>query len=219
MAHLIANLPPVQCFIRKEFLYDFQMGHGEYIPCIWISLKSIRGEAFRIESYLSEYGALYDKLPLHAYVWKTDVDQSEFLPLDYLQIWDCMSYDITILEKKFISGLKCKFLRKDKQWSYGNYMFTVDSCFPDSNILNVGFTEDPSEHKSFNFIKLDNGQFAAQPNNRTIIFEPSNNPSELKFPDFKVATKKWSVESESKWALGDTTTVMYLTEKEIKEEQ
>jgi hypothetical protein len=28
-------------------------------------------------------------------------------------------------------------------------------------------------------------------------------------PDFKVATKKWSVESDAKWALGDTNTVMY----------
>jgi hypothetical protein len=28
-------------------------------------------------------------------------------------------------------------------------------------------------------------------------------------PDFRVATKKWSVESDAKWALGDTNTVMY----------
>jgi hypothetical protein len=28
-------------------------------------------------------------------------------------------------------------------------------------------------------------------------------------PDFRVATKKWSVETEAKWALGDTNTTMY----------
>ena len=82
MAHLIANLPPVRCYVRKEFLYDFEKGHGEYEPCLWVSLKSIRGEAFRIESYLINYAALYDKLPLHAYVWKTDVDVEKLLPLD-----------------------------------------------------------------------------------------------------------------------------------------
>ena len=70
MAHIIANLPPVRCFIRKEFLYDFQKGFGELVPCWWISIKSIRGQAFRIESYLNEYGALYDKLPISAYCWK-----------------------------------------------------------------------------------------------------------------------------------------------------
>ena len=214
MAHLIANLPPVKAFVRKEFLYDFEKGHGEFVPCTWISIKSIRGEAFRIESYLYEYGALYDKLPIHAYVWRTDVLEEELLPLDYLQIWDCMSYDITVLEKKMFNGLKCKFLNKDKDWVYGQYMFTVDSCFPDSNILNTTYSEDIEEHKSFNFIKCDNGQFAAQPNNRTIFIEPSSNPKELKFPDFRVSTRKWRVETEAKWSLGDTQTVMYLNDDE-----
>jgi hypothetical protein len=138
----------------------------------------------------------------------------ELLPLDYLQIWDCMSYDITILEKKLISGLRCKFLNKNKQWTWGTYMFTVDSSFPDCNVLNTGFSEDYEDHKSFNFIRCDNGQFAAQPNNRTIILEPSNNPEQLKFPDFRVASRKWSVEAESKWALGDTNTVMYMKSEE-----
>jgi hypothetical protein len=32
MAHIIANLPPVKCFIRKEFLYDFEKGKGELEP-------------------------------------------------------------------------------------------------------------------------------------------------------------------------------------------
>lgn len=127
MAHLVVNLPPVRCYVRKEFLYDFQKGHGEFEPCFWVSLKSIRGEAFRIESYLHNYGALYDKLPLSAYVWKTEVVEDEMMPLDYLQIWDCMSYDVTVIEKKLISGLRCRFLNKDKNWIWGTYMFTVDS--------------------------------------------------------------------------------------------
>ena len=53
MAFLVANLPPIKCFIRKEFLYDFEKGHGEYEPCVWVSIKSIAGSAFRIESYLT----------------------------------------------------------------------------------------------------------------------------------------------------------------------
>ena len=89
MAHLVANIPPVHCYIRKEFLYDFEKGHGEYEPCIWVSIKSIRGQAFRIEAYLPNYGAVYDKLPLHAYVSRTEnLDPKKFLPLDTLQIWD-----------------------------------------------------------------------------------------------------------------------------------
>jgi hypothetical protein len=60
-----------KCFVKAEFLYNHTKGHGELVPCVWVSLKSIRGQVFRIESLLTEYGALYDKLPMHhAYVWK-----------------------------------------------------------------------------------------------------------------------------------------------------
>jgi hypothetical protein len=207
MAHIVANLPPVNCYIRKEFLYDFEKGHGELVPCWWISIKSLRGQAFRIEAYLNEYGSLYDKLPLHAFCWKPI--EGEPYTLDSLQLWDCLSYDITVIKKAQLQSMKCKIKMKDGNWAFGEYMFTVDSAHPDFNIIDTGFSEDVTDHKSYNFVKLDNGQFAAQPNNRMLVLEPSSNPKELKVPDFKVATKRWSVETESKWALGDTDTFMY----------
>ena len=136
MGFLVANLPPVHCFIRKEFLYDFEKGKGEYEPCIWVSIKSLRSQAFRIEAYLPNYGALYDKLPLHAFVSKKkDLQVDKFLSLDSLQIWDCFSYDLAIIQKIFLRNLSCKFYAKDKQWYQGNYLFTVDNANPDPNII------------------------------------------------------------------------------------
>ena len=90
MTFLVANIPPVKCFVRKEFLYNHEKGHDELEPCVWMTAKAIKGQAFRIESMLMNYGALYDKLPISAYVWK---EVAEPLPLDFLQIWDCLSYD------------------------------------------------------------------------------------------------------------------------------
>jgi hypothetical protein len=29
MSYLIASLPPLKCFVRREFLYNFEKGHGE----------------------------------------------------------------------------------------------------------------------------------------------------------------------------------------------
>jgi hypothetical protein len=210
MAHLIANLPPVHCFVRKEFLYDFESGFDEYEPCIWVSIKSLRSQAFRIEAYLPRYGALYDKLPLHAFVSRNNnLDSSSFLELDTLQIWDCFSYDFTIMQKAFLRNLSCKFYAKDKNFYQGNYLFTVDHSSPDLNIIDTSYSEWPEDHKSFNFIELDNGQYAAQPNNRCIFLDAASNPKEMLHPDFKVATKKWVVETNPKWSLGDSTTVMY----------
>jgi len=198
MAFLVHNLPPVQCYVRKEFLYDFERGHGELEPCIWMTLKSIKGQAFRIESLLPNYGALYDKLPLHAFVHKTDIDFDNLLPLDYLQIWDCLSYNFTVIEKDNLRLLKCKFLDKSRNWHFGQYLFTVDFCQNDPAYLDTGFSETVTEHKSYNFIKMDNGQFAAQPNNKTLFYDSSLTVPEFKMPDFKIATKLWSVEQYSK---------------------
>lgn len=210
MSFLVSNLPPVNCFVRREYLYDFKSGHGELEPCIWISLKSIRGQAFRIEVYLPRYGALYDKLPLDAFVSrKTDLKLEEFLSLDTLQIWDCFSYDMAVIQKAFLRNLSCKFYAKDKKFHHGNYMFTVDHASPDLNMIDTSFAESPEDHKSFNFIELSNGQYAAQPNNRVIFFDAASNPKEMLFPDFKVCTKKYVVETNPKWRLGDSDTVTY----------
>lgn len=210
MSFLIANLPPIQCWVRKEFLYDFSKGQGEYEPCVWVSIKSIRGQAFRIEAYLPRYAAMYDKLPLHAFLSRTtDINLEKLLPLDSLQIWDCFSYDIAVIQKVFLKNLSCSFYAKDKNFYTGQYLFTADNASPDFNILDTGYSESAQEHKSFNFIQLDNGQYAAQPNNRCLFYDPSSNPKKLEFPDFKVCTKTYSVEKNAKWSLGDSDTVTY----------
>lgn len=153
---------------------------------------------------------MYDKLPLDAFVSrKTDLKLEEFLSLDTLQIWDCFSYDMVVIQKAFLRNLSCKFYAKDKKFHHGNYMFTVDHASPDLNMIDTSFSESPEDHKSFNFIELSNGQYAAQPNNRVIFFDAASNPKEMLFPDFKVCTKKYVVETNPKWRLGDSDTVTY----------
>ena len=68
MAKLIANLPTKKVFVRKEYLTDFQSGFGEFVEGLWVCAKSIQGRAFYFETYLPEYGAMYDKLPISAFV-------------------------------------------------------------------------------------------------------------------------------------------------------
>lgn len=209
MSYLVANLPSIQCYVRKEFLYDFQKGFGEYEPCYWVTIKSVKGKALYIESLLTNYGALYDKLPISAYVWKTDIDEKDLLPLDYLEIWDAFSYNISVIEKSILKNLHCKVFMKDKKLYDGNYLFTIDSCSSDPNELNVSLSETPNEHKSFNIIKLANGQFAAQPNNRVLFNDQSLTPNGISKPDFKVSTKEFFCENGNKWAADDTGDFFY----------
>jgi len=188
---LVANIPPVKCFVRREYLYNHESGQGELEPCVWMTAKAIKGQAFRIESMLTNYGALYDKLPISAYVWKAVDDP---LPLDHLQIWDCLSYDMAVIEKSNLRGLKVKFYGKDRQFHFGNYLFTIDFASSDSNVIDTTFSEGVEEHKSYNFIKLDNG---------CLWYDVSLVPAELKTPDFKIPTEVYSVENHAKWSAKD----------------
>ena len=99
MAFLVHNLPPIEVFVKKEYLYDHQKGFGELTEGMWISVKSVESKALYFETMLLEYGALYDKLPLSAFVWTRDYDKNNQLPVDHLQIWDCFDYDITVVQK------------------------------------------------------------------------------------------------------------------------
>jgi hypothetical protein len=47
---------------------DHQSGHGEFVKGVWVSVKSIPGRAFYFETYLPEYAAMYDKLPISAFI-------------------------------------------------------------------------------------------------------------------------------------------------------
>jgi len=212
MAFLVHNLPPVEVYVKKEYLYDLQKGHGEFTPGIWISIRSIMGKALYVETLLTEYGALYDKLPLSAFVWKTDINLEDQLPLDTLQIWDCFDYDITVIKKPMLAD--CEFFGKDKQMHKGEYMFTLDTCHSQHSTLNVNFSEHDPEHKSFNFIKMNNGQFAAQPNNRTIFTDQSLVVGDRKIPDFKVCTQNYTVENNPKWSVGHTDEWQYKSKDE-----
>lgn len=209
MAYLIHPLPPQNVLVRKEYLYDLERGHGEYTPGIWISVKSTQYKALYFETLLTEYGALYDKLPLSAFVWRTDHGD---LPLDVLQLWDCFDYNLTVVEKPILS--RCEFFGKDKQMHPGKYLFTIDNAHSDKSTIDINFSEHDPEHKSFNIIQLDNGQFAAQPNNRVIWRDSSLVPDKLLRPDFKVCTQNYRVETEPKWSVGHTDEWQYKTKDE-----
>jgi len=210
MAFLIHNLPPMNVFVRKEYLYDLEKGHGEYTPGIWVSVKSTMSKALYFETLLTDYGALFDKLPISAFVWK--IEGHGDLPLDVLQLWDCFDYNLTVVEKPLLSN--CEFFGKDKKMHPGEYLFTIDNCHSERSTLDQNFSEHDPEHKSFNILQLDNGQFAAQPNNRIIWRDSSLTPDKLMTPDFKVCTQNYRVETEPKWSVGHTNEWAYKTKEE-----
>ena len=214
--NFVANVPYIKCYVRKEYLYDLEKGHGEFEECVLIAVKSMQGKALIFEAYLPAYGACFDKFPLSAFVWKKDIKEEEQLPLGQIELWDAFSYDIQIWTKRMLRNCDVEVYVPGKGKVGGEYLFTIDSVHSDPNMINTSVAEVPSEHKQFNFGKLVNGQYFAQPNNRMLWYEQSLTPSELKMPDFKVASKYYFCEQDHKWVFGDSDEYFY-KEKERKD--
>ena len=214
--NFVANVPYIKCYVRKEYLYDLEKGHGEFEECVLIAVKSMQGKALIFEAYLPAYGACFDKFPLSAFVWKKDIKEEEQLPLGQIELWDAFSYDIQIWTKRMLRNCDVDIYVPGKGKVGGEYLFTIDSVHSDPNMINTSVAEVPSEHKQFNFGKLVNGQYFAQPNNRMLWYEQSLTPSELKMPDFKVASKYYFCEQDHKCGYGDSDEYFY-KEKERKD--
>jgi hypothetical protein len=211
MSYLIANIPSIEVLIDKKFLYDFQtdengnyLGDGEWETGHWVSAKSIPNRALLFETYIDNFGAVYDKLPLHAFRWKELEKGDKIYPLDFLQLWDCLSYNISVIEKRILRGTKTFTTLKDQTIIEGEYLFTIDTAHSDPNEVDCGWSETPNEHKSYNISKLSNGQFCAQPNNRTRWYQPSRTSDITKIPYFRYSTKVWRSEDYSKWRPSET---------------
>ena len=222
MSTLIINIPPQKVWVRKEYLRDLRDGFGEYVLGYWVSLKSLPGRPFYFETYLPEYGALYDKLPISAFLdWDSDSPECPVAPdpdldLENLQFWNCFSHDIVTLEKNLTYTMRWEIRTKTFGTLCGDYLFTIDSFNGDRSRTDISFAETPDEHKSFNVIGLQNGQFAAYPNNRCRLIDPSLSPEELKTPDFLVSTRYFNVEypNEKFGRLGESEEYFWETNTE-----
>ena len=46
----VANIPYIKCYLKKEYLYDLEKGHGEFEECVLLSVKSMQGRALNVRS-------------------------------------------------------------------------------------------------------------------------------------------------------------------------
>ena len=211
MAYLNANIPPIYCKIRTEYLYDLDSTKRGERECVIFGLSSISGRAILFHIMLPN-GAIYYRLPISAFFQKRfSREQVPDMQVDELQLWNCFSYWPSVHIFDWLAGVEGKYRGKDKKFYKGEYLFTVDWAHPETNILNTEHSEIPQEHKCAHILALVNGNYAAQPNNR-ILWNVNNYTTESDWPDYKVQTTYWDVEG-SEWVTEDSDKMFYEIEK------
>jgi len=211
MAYLNANIPATYAQIRREYLYDLKKHHGEVEDCIIFGLTSMGGRAILFHCMLPN-GAVFYRLPISAFFQK-EFERKDVpdMRVDQLQLWNCFSYYPSIHCFDWLAGIDGKFIGKDKKFYPGQYLFTVDWAHPETNILNTEHSEIPQEHKCAHIIALDNGNYAAQPNNR-IIWHVNSYTTDNDWPDYSVQNTVWDCEGGD-WVTEDSDKMFYNIEE------
>ena len=84
--------------------------------------------------------------------------------------------------------------------------------------MDTDHSEIPQEHKCAHILALENGNYAAQPNNRLIWSIPSFTVRDDIPYDWKTQTSEWNVEDDSKWRTENSDKFFYDIE-EVKNDK
>ena len=202
MAYLNINIPPIECYIRTNFLQNRKefSPSDTYFPVTIFGMSSIPGTS-PLFHFILEDGGLWWRMPIHAFCSRPDVPLQD---LHQLVLWNSFSNYVSCTQFLYLSGMRMSYINRSKEKIMGTYLFTLDWAHEDKNIPNVGFSEAPGQHKCGHVIERDDGNYAIQPNNRVKVYEPSfvTKPDQFLI-ERKLNTHSWSVENVSKWVLSD----------------
>jgi hypothetical protein len=210
MSYLNTPIPIVEAYIRGNFLRNQEDSHDKKFPCYIFGMSSIPAQA-PLFHFMMEDGGLWWRMPIHAFCSKEGSLQEE---LYQLVLWDSFSPYVAVNKYDFLSEKKMVYYDRSKKEKQGKYLFTLDWLQADANIIDVGFSQVPGQHKCGHVIELDDGNYAIQPNNRVKLFEPSFVTKWGKTViDRRLGTTYWSVENQPRWVFSDDDRYEY----EIKE--
>ena len=194
MPELNANIPPIDCYVRGNFLRNQIDSHNEYFECVIFGVSSVQNRS-PLFHFMMEDGGLWWRMPINAFCTKPGVPEVD---LHELVLWNSFSPYVAVTKFANLTNLKMSYRDRNRNVVQGKYLFTLDWHNPDSNRLDDGYSETPNEHKCGHVIQRDDGNFAIQPNNRVRVFEPSfANRKDLVIGRV-INDRVWDVEDEEK---------------------
>ena len=153
---------PTHRYIWVDSKYTHQNPAGP-VEAMWVGLTSIPARTWGINVILREGGALYRNIPPNAVRFKEQAKKN--WRIEESQLWNCYSYNFTILENPILRGLSVT-AKVNQNILKGTYLFSATH-------LNDGWSDSPEQDKEFIFIQLTNWRLTIQPTNRVAFIDHS----------------------------------------------
>jgi hypothetical protein len=215
--YLNFNIPTFFAQLDSGFLYDTDPSpKNEKLVVEVFNFTSIP-QRCGLFSVMTEYGSQHARVPIQ-YLWSAQTELTTNYPLDWLQLWDSMSYYGSANTVDYLKNRAAHVILKDGSKHKAKYMFTIDWCLGPQ--YNSGYGEMAAGHKSGHVLAGEGGQYFIQPNNRILWMDGGAFISrKLTRPDWKVFSQEFSCEhTGSKW-VSNSDDEMYFYEFTTSDEK
>ena len=196
--YLNVNIPFFSAYLDTSFLHnELPDIKADRIIVEVFSFTSIpqRCGLFNI---MTEYGSQHARVPIH-YLHRDASGGSDY-PLDFLQLWDSLSYYASANIVEYTKNRSANIMLKDKTQHRAKYLFTIDWCLGQQ--YHSGYGEMAGGHKCGHFFEGEDGQYFLQPNNRVLWMDGGyfiSRTFDTK-PNWTVFSKEFSCENTgSRW--------------------
>lgn len=201
---MIIEVPYTKAYLRKEYVRNLEDGFGEFIDCYIESVTVLKGRPLLFNIH-TEDGAKVARLPIEAFCTKKSAPSRT---TSELQLWSCLSSNAQAIQKSYYKGYPVQSMLTNREIVNGTFLFEIEQ-FPDTL---GGFEDTPDQHKTFNIIELNEGNFAALPNNRCLFLD-NHFTVDKGIPDYKTNTHYWKTEMLD-FEVGDSEEMFYEPEEE-----
>jgi hypothetical protein len=84
---LNANIPPIECYVRGNFLRNQKDSHDKYFPCVIFGVASVQNRS-PLFHLLMEDGGLWWRMPINAFCTEPGVPEVD---IHNLVLWNSFS--------------------------------------------------------------------------------------------------------------------------------
>ena len=193
MPFILSDAPSiVRCLVRREFTQNHLTGKGRYLKAHILGIRCQEAASLQFQVRFDEpdcAGAMFC-LPIQALCWK----ECKMPDVELIQPWDTFSSTFTVHEFALWKRGNAQLLNVRKIKGYperlkSRYLFTID--FEGNALAN-----DYSQHKQLHVLQVEQGWFAAVPNNRVLsVDEAFEKPCE-QLPRFESLEYLYSAECQ-----------------------